>query len=129
MSVTQKQIDAARANGARSRGPKTPEGKAISSQNALKHGLLAQAVLVGSESPKGFDAHVDLHMDRFCPRDGLERELIEEMATSSWRMRRAWAMESRMMNDALEEAWNYGKPLTTSGSPRSGPGSTITAKK
>ena len=49
--------EASRRNGAKSRGPKTPEGKARSAQNALKHGLRAQRFLVvGNERPREFDA-------------------------------------------------------------------------
>jgi hypothetical protein len=48
---------ASRINGAKSRGPTTPEGKARSSQNALKHGLCAERfAVVGDEDAQAFAA-------------------------------------------------------------------------
>ncbi len=52
---TDKQITASRANGARSRGPKTPEGKARSARNSTHHGLLARVLLLEGESRDRFD--------------------------------------------------------------------------
>ena len=49
------QIVANRLNAQKSTGPRTAEGKAVVSQNAVKHGLLArQAVIVG-EDPGEFE--------------------------------------------------------------------------
>jgi hypothetical protein len=45
--------EASRRNGARSRGPKTPEGKARSARNALKHGLRAQNFVVVADEDGG----------------------------------------------------------------------------
>ena len=39
--ATQKQIKANRQNAQKSTGPKTSDGKAVVSQNAVKHGLFA----------------------------------------------------------------------------------------
>ena len=41
---TPAQQEASRLNGSRSRGPKTPEGKARSSRNAVTHGMLARKI-------------------------------------------------------------------------------------
>ena len=96
-----RQINASRANGARSRGPITPEGKERSSINALRHGLLAECLILRNESRECFDDLVTQHTRRFAPADGVEFAMIEEMVAANWRMRRAWAIENRLMEKAI----------------------------
>jgi hypothetical protein len=96
-----KLILAARANGARSRGPATPEGKRRSSQNAITHGLLSRSVVMENESRSAFDELARQHVDRFQPADAVELGLIEEMATARWRMGRVCAMETRLLENSV----------------------------
>ena len=49
---TQAQIRANRENAKKSTGPRTPEGKANSSKNALKHGLLAEDAVIPRRGPR-----------------------------------------------------------------------------
>ena len=100
MSSSLKRILAPRANGARSQGPSTPQGKQISSQNAVRHGLLARWIVMERESLQSFDALLTQHLDSLQPADGVEFGMVEEMVASYWRMRRAWAIETRMLEDA-----------------------------
>ena len=51
--VSNARAEASRKNGAKSRGPKTLEGKARSAQNALKHGMRAQEYIVLAEEDAG----------------------------------------------------------------------------
>jgi len=97
-----RRIASSRANGARSRGPVTTDGKDRSSANAMRHGLLARCVVLPNESGQSFDDLVTQHTDRFGPLDGVEFGMVEEMAASYWRMRRAWAIENRLMEKALQ---------------------------
>ena len=92
-------ILSSRANGARSRGPLTVEGKRRSSQNATSHGLLARQIVMHDESPEGFETVLTEHLDRLQPADGMEFGLIEEMVASHWRLRRAWAIETRLLEN------------------------------
>ena len=62
-----RRINSSRANGARSRGPITPEGKERASANALRHGLLAECVVLENESNQCFDDLVTQHIERFAP--------------------------------------------------------------
>jgi hypothetical protein len=96
---TQAQIEASRANGRRSQGPVTPEGKARSSQNAYRHGLLAHTMVLRTEDKEAFGQYLDQHLEHWKPFDDVELNLVEEMVGAAWRGRRAAGMQT-MVYDA-----------------------------
>ena len=96
--ATQAQIDAARRNGAKSQGPKTPEGKAISSMNALRHGMTAKAVLLTNENPEAYCKLAASYYEKFQPTDDVERDLVDEMIVAKWRQRRDWSNEAALFD-------------------------------
>ena len=86
-----------RANGAKSHGPTTPEGKERSSRNAVQHGLLAQCLLFSGEDAANFEILVQNHDRRFQPADGIEFGMIEEMCAAYWRLHRVWTIETHTL--------------------------------
>src|SRR5712675_197988 len=82
---TEKQIEANRRNAQLSTGPKTPEGKATSSLNGLKHGLTSAQVLAPSESADEFDAHAAAFRDQLAPTSHVEKCLVEQIIVAVWR--------------------------------------------
>jgi len=58
-------------------------------------------VVLENESGPCFDDLVTQYTQRFAPADGVEFGIVEEMAAAYWRMRRAWAIENRLMEKAL----------------------------
>jgi hypothetical protein len=98
-----RKTESSRANGARSHGPVTAEGKQRSSQNALRHGLLAEQVVLDCEGREAFEDLLTDHVHRFQPTDEVEYALIEEMAVCHWRIRRTWAIEARMLQDHVDD--------------------------
>src|SRR5690242_21847014 len=77
-----------RANSQHSTGPVTPEGKARSSQNALKHGTTAKASVLPGEDPEAHQRHVDSFMDQFKPDNPAERAQVQTLADTSWHQAR-----------------------------------------
>jgi len=97
--------ESARLNGAKSKGPVTPEGKAISSRNALKHGLsqqIANHVTIRGEKDADFDAFRDSYFQRFQPADQAESDLVDTLAMAQWRIRRARCLEAYTFADAFD---------------------------
>jgi len=104
--VSAKQRLANRRNARKSTGPKSARGKARSARNALKHGLLAQDVVVdtphGHERQADFDALLaDLVAD-LKPQSLIEQTLVERIATCYWRLRRAQRLEAGAIRSALQ---------------------------
>lgn len=86
-----------RANAQQSTGPKTQEGKAISSRNATRHSLTSKQVVIPGEDPAAYDAHRADLVAALKPANAIESELVEELAANSWRLKRAHRVEAAVL--------------------------------
>jgi hypothetical protein len=106
-----KQLEANRQNAQRSTGPRTPAGKARVKFNALKHGLLAKSVVLPirsrSEKRSHFDALLAQLIDQLKPVGILEDMLVEKIAVSYWRLRRALRAEAGEICDNIRNSREY----------------------
>jgi hypothetical protein len=100
----------ARINGARSNGPVTEAGKAISSRNSLKHGLASARVVLPHESQEEYDRLEASLVDRFKPYDEIERALVHQMAASLWRLSRIEEMEAALFHKAFKQQHELLRP-------------------
>ncbi len=67
------------------RGPSTPEGKARSAMNALKHGLRARSFgLLPGESQAEWAEHLGDLRASYRPQDAGEEKLVAGMAAAQW---------------------------------------------
>ena len=94
---------ASRKNGRLATGPKTSQGKQISSLNALKHGILADIACMPAEKRDGFHIMLDDFIAKIGPADGVEYYLMEQLAMATWRMRRVWAADTASWSAAMEK--------------------------
>jgi len=100
--TTAAQIAANRRNAEKATGPRTPEGKAIVSQNAVKHGLLSRRAVLKDEDPAEFDLHRTRLLGVLAP-DGAEEELTaERVVVLWWRLKRGERMQDEMMDYLME---------------------------
>lgn len=88
-----------RQNGRKSKGAKTERGKAISSRNATKHGLLAQKPpLLISEDLATFEGIVQGLIDYYQPTSPVEHFLIQQVAMGILKQYRLWSVEAAIAN-------------------------------
>jgi hypothetical protein len=80
-------------------GPRTPEGKAISSLNNLQHGLTGTFRIVGNERQEEYDTLLAALTEEHQPATATELILVEKIAEHRWLSRRA----QRLQDVALTE--------------------------
>jgi hypothetical protein len=97
---TERQIQASRANGAKSRGPITTQGKSNSSRNNFQHGLRAQLIFPDHESDPNWTALLAAYLHELVPHSELEQALVKSMALSVWR----WTHLANLEPPILERA-------------------------
>jgi len=98
---SQLKSDTARANGAKSHGPVTPQGRATSSRNSLRHGFAAKSVVLPTESSREFQSLLDSYIVQFDPQGAVERELVQTMVAARWRLRRICNIETALLSTEL----------------------------
>jgi len=86
-------VTANRANSQLSTGPKTPEGKAKSSLNAVKSALTGRTVLLSSDDAALYERHVARFASQFNPVGERETELVQSLADTQWRLNRIPSLE------------------------------------
>ena len=107
--TTEAQIIANRHNAQKSTGPCTQEGKAVVSQNAVRHGLTAAHDVIFSESQDEFEMYRDQLLAELDPAGPMESMLAERIVALSWRLKRVGRIQNQAI-DALK-ADNTSSPL------------------
>ena len=111
--TTKKQLQANRNNAKLSTGPKTDEGKQRCAQNALKHGLRSKHPVIPGEDPIEYQHKLDQLRADIRPVNALEDDLVEQIADTSWRLKRLSRIEAAYERYRIEreadKSYNAGK--------------------
>jgi hypothetical protein len=99
--ATENQIEANRLNAQSCTGPKTEEGKARSSQNALKTGLYSQKEVIATESQEDYEALAADYHNHYTPANPHERSLVDALVRYEWLSRRYMAADTALWNFSL----------------------------
>jgi hypothetical protein len=109
--ATTAQLIANQKNAALSTGPRTSDGKAASSRNAIKHGLSSAFRVLAHEDQGEFDQLITEMRAYHRPRDIHQRLLVDQMAKSQWLLARAQRLQA-VAYDLLAAVENDSDPDT-----------------
>ena len=76
---TERQIEANRRNAAKSTGPRSVDGKAVSSRNALKSGIHAESTIIIGEDPEALAQLTESFYHENQPETAMECALLDNI--------------------------------------------------
>ena len=92
-----------RRNGAKSKGPITEEGKAISSRNGTTHGLAeGHKLLYSNERDDLFEELLAHYTNLSEPANGVEADLVSQIVTAACRVKRVDRVEAATVDIQME---------------------------
>ena len=100
--MTPSRAETSRINGAKSRGPKTEQGRRAVSLNAVKHGLTAETVVLPGESEAEYQAELQEYFRHFAPAGKPEADLVRQLASAHWRLARFTHIETSLLSVEIE---------------------------
>ena len=86
-----------RANAAHSTGPKTEAGKRRSSLNGMRHGLTGHTIILPSEDLDAYHTFTKQFFDDFKPVGIVEKQFVQSLADTAWRLNRIPALENNLL--------------------------------
>src|ERR1051325_4459747 len=113
--ATHKQTEANRRNAQKSTGPRTAEGKARSSRNALKTGIHAELLVIYDEKAEDLQALVNEYYAEYVPVTPQERFQVDTMIQCEWYTRRYTILEAQIMYEGPEIRMDVQRHRTTIG--------------
>ncbi len=102
---TLKQLEANRLNSQKSTGPRSVQGKAASSMNALKTGIHAQSLVIRGENPDDLAALTAEYYDHWQPTAPEERLWLDTLIRNDWLLRRLFVAEAQLWEYGFQKAW------------------------
>lgn len=92
-----KRMIANRRNALASTGPRTPEGKALSSMNAVRHGVTAHTDVLPGESAEELAELKNAVCAQLKPASALESALVAQVVSLLWRLSRVSRAETGVL--------------------------------
>jgi len=92
-----------RANAQKSTGPRTEAGKQRSSLNALRHGLTGHTMVMPTQDLAAYQLHVQEFLTEYHPKSATEKQLVQTIADTTWRLNRVMALETNLLTLGMTE--------------------------